>query len=676
MAKERDIISDETAYQIPGKSLGILHALSSRLKEMKPALPVLFGVLSLIGLYLTSLYSYLLFHSLAEMFSITIACGIFIVAWNSRRFLDNMYLLFIGIAYLFVAGVDLMHVLSYKGMGVFRGYDANLPTQFWIAGRYAESLSLLIAPFILGRKLKINMMLLCYVAAISLFLGSIFYWKIFPDCFIEGEGLTPFKKISEYIISLILFASIAMLWRKQSEFDEHVLHLLSASIILTICAELAFTFYVHVYGLSNLVGHFLKIISFYLIYKAIIVTGMSKPFDLLFRNLKQSKESLEEDSKELEKQVNVRTNQLNETIYLLKHEIKEHKQAEKELLRISKAFESASDAIGMTDPRGNHIYQNMAFTKLFGYTAKELDSAGGPTVVYVDKSVAKDVFDNIMSGKSWNGEIEMISKSGQKFPALVRADAIKDKTDNIVGLIGIITDITEHKKISKDLLESKKDLQKLAGRLILNQEEELRRLARELHDDLTQQLAVIAIDAGNIIQQFKDLPPSVFSTVSYIKDRLIKVSKDVHNMSRDLHPSILDDLGLVRAVKSECSNFSSRMGIVVMFTPKNVPDTIPNNIALTIYRIIQEGLSNIVNHANAKNAYVFLECNNNSIFLTIRDTGTGFDPAKVKHKAALGIGSMRERARLVNGKFSITSKPGKGTSIEVRIPLKQEKANG
>jgi PAS domain S-box-containing protein len=753
----------------------------------------LVGISCLAGLYLTSLYSYLLLHSLAEMFSIIIACTIFIVAWNSRRFLDNMYLLFIGVAYLFVGGLDLMHTLSYKGMGVFQGYDANLPTQFWIAGRYAESLSLLIAPFILGRKLKINVVLLCYVAATSLLLGSIFYWNIFPDCFIEGEGLTPFKKISEYIISLTLFGAIAVLWKRRSEFDDDVLRLLIASIILTIGSEIAFTFYISVYGLSNLAGHFLKIISFYLIYKAVIVTGLNKPYNLLFRNVTKSKDALQEARDKLEQEVKIRTYQLEKAIDILKQnekilqesgerlkraqkvarlgfldwnlktnhmhwseevysifgvnrtetmqtvettvalvhpddldfvqknldeavqgikkyniehrilrpdgsvvwvhsraelvrdpdgnsetmlgtvlDITERKQTEKELLRISKAVESASDAIGMADPRGNHFYHNRAFTELFEYTAKELDSAGGPSVVYADKSVAKDVFDNIMSGKSWDGEIEMLSKSGRMFPALVRADAIKDEAQNIIGLIGIITDITESRKTSKSLLESEKDLQKLAGRLIANQEKELQRLARELHDDLTQQLAVMAIEAGNIEKQ-EDLPEDVLQKISHIKEQLIKTSKDVHHLSRDLHPSIIDDLGLARAVQSECNNFSSRTGIAVIFDPKDVPLTISNDISLSVYRIIQEGLSNIAKHANTKNAYIFIEGLDSRIVLTIRDTGAGFYFAQVRQKAGLGLGSMRERVRLVNGKLSITSKPGKGTTIEVRIPLTKEK---
>ena len=93
------------------------------------------GIFVLFGLYITSLYSYLLFHSLSEIFSIAVACGIFMVAWNSRRFLDNNYLLFLGVAYLFIGGIDLIHTLAYKGMGIFQGYDANLPTQLWISSR-------------------------------------------------------------------------------------------------------------------------------------------------------------------------------------------------------------------------------------------------------------------------------------------------------------------------------------------------------------------------------------------------------------------------------------------------------------------------------------------------------------------------------------------------------------
>jgi len=253
----------------------------------------------LIGLYFTSLYSYLLFHSLAEIFSIVIACGIFIVAWNSRQFQENNYLLLIGVAYLFIGGIDLVHTLAYTGMGVFDGYGANLPTQLWIAARSMESITFLIASLFFNKKITASKAFVTYLGITSLLLISILTLEIFPDCFIEGQGLTPFKKISEYIISVILLGSIILLRKAKNEFDIDIFKLIVASVILTIGAELVFTFYVSVYGLSNLIGHFLKIISFYLVYRAIIKAGFTKPYKLVFRNLKKREEELRKERDKL-----------------------------------------------------------------------------------------------------------------------------------------------------------------------------------------------------------------------------------------------------------------------------------------------------------------------------------------------------------------------------------------
>ena len=262
--------------------------------------PLLFEGLVLFGLFLTSLYSYILFHSLAEIFSIVIGCSFFILAWNSRHRLDNDYLLFLGIAYLFVSGLDLIHTLAYKGMGVFLNYDANLPTQLWIAARYVQALSLLFSPVFLRRKLNVYLMFPGYAAATSVLLWAIFA-GVFPACFVEGVGLTPFKKISEYIISLILLASAAVLLQKREAFDRNVLTWLIASLALTIGAELAFTLYISVYGFSSLIGHFFKIVAFYLVYKAITEMGLEKPHLLLFRNLKERETALRDALEEVQR---------------------------------------------------------------------------------------------------------------------------------------------------------------------------------------------------------------------------------------------------------------------------------------------------------------------------------------------------------------------------------------
>ena len=246
---------------------------------------IFLAILILSALYLCSAYNYLLFHSLAELFGIAISLAIFLFAWNTRRLLDNDYLLFLGIGYLFISFLDVIHTLSYKGMAIFPCYGANLPTQLWIAARYTESVSFFIAPLFLTRKLKVTPCFLIYSLVCVLALSAIFSWHNFPACFIEGEGLTPFKKISEYIISMILLGAMAILYQKRQHIDVTVYRLMLASLAVSIGSELAFTFYIHAYGLSNLIGHYFKIISFYLIYRAIIVTGLTKPYAILFRNL-------------------------------------------------------------------------------------------------------------------------------------------------------------------------------------------------------------------------------------------------------------------------------------------------------------------------------------------------------------------------------------------------------
>lgn len=274
---------------------------------------ILVGALLLFGLWATSLYNYLLFHSLAEIFSIVVAFGIFMLAWNSRHFAKNSYLLFIGIAYLFIGGLDLIHTLAYKGMGIFPGYDANLSTQLWISARYLESVSLLIAAFLVGRKLKANFAFISYTLITAVLLGSIFYWNIFPICYVEGDGLTTFKKVSEYIISFILIASIIALLQKRHKFEKSVLQLLAAAIVVTVASELTFTLYTDVYGLFNLLGHYLKIVSFYLIYKAVVEIGLTKPYTLIFRDLKQSEDVLRTAKDRLEHEVDESSAKLQET---------------------------------------------------------------------------------------------------------------------------------------------------------------------------------------------------------------------------------------------------------------------------------------------------------------------------------------------------------------------------
>ncbi len=214
--------------------------MEARPPSLSAAWQVLVWTLALAGLYAASLYNYNLFHSLAEFFSIIIAVSLFVIVWNSRHILDNNYLLFLGLGYLFMGGVDLLHTLAYKGMGVFNGYGPNLPTQLWIGARYLESATLLLAPLFLRRRLNPYLTLGSFALATLLLLLAVF-GGIFPACFVEGVGLTPFKIGSEYLICFMMLVALVLLFKNRDEFHPRIFALLAWAMVLGIARELSFT---------------------------------------------------------------------------------------------------------------------------------------------------------------------------------------------------------------------------------------------------------------------------------------------------------------------------------------------------------------------------------------------------------------------------------------------------
>lgn len=240
----------------------------------------------------TSTRSFLLFHSLVELFSAFVGFGIFALALNARRHIENGAVLVLGYAFFAVSGLDLAHTLAYKGMGVFAGHDADLPTQLWIAARGLQAAAFLAAPFFVRRRVPFGFAFGVFVAAMAGLLALIFPLDAFPHCFVEGQGLTPFKVTSEYVISAAFVASGLLLRRQAAEFDPGALRLILFCLGASAASELAFTLYQDVYGLLNQIGHYLKLGAFYFLHKAILVLGFSRPQEILFLRLKRSREEL------------------------------------------------------------------------------------------------------------------------------------------------------------------------------------------------------------------------------------------------------------------------------------------------------------------------------------------------------------------------------------------------
>jgi serine phosphatase RsbU (regulator of sigma subunit) len=243
-------------------------------------------------LYGVSRYSFPVFHGLIELFAASTALAIFFVAWHSRRFLDNAYVGIVGMAYLGVAVIGVIHTLAYKGTNVFPGTSSDLATQLWLAARYVATLAFLIAPFFVNRKVELRTALLGFSALTVVLLTAIFRGA-FPPVFVEGVGLTPFKIGVEYVVVIALVIAFVLLVRVRSSFDQRVFLMLCCSIVMSVGAELAFTLYADPFGPANLGGHFLYAGAAYLIYRALVHVALEDPYAVLFRRLKQREEDLQ-----------------------------------------------------------------------------------------------------------------------------------------------------------------------------------------------------------------------------------------------------------------------------------------------------------------------------------------------------------------------------------------------
>jgi len=207
----------------------------------------------------------------------------------------------------------------------------------------------------------------------------------------------------------------------------------------------------------------------------------------------------------------------------------------------------------------------------------------------------------------------------------------------------------------------------LSQRLLRAHEEERTRLARELHDDVTQRLARLAIDVAAVERQARDR--AVRDGLQQVREGLARLSEDVHALSYRLHPSVLEDLGLVEALEAECARFSRQESVPAALEVDGLPEPVPIESALCLYRIAQEALRNVSRHARARSVAVTLRGADDGVQIAVRDDGTGFEATAPRHRRGLGLSSMRERAHLLGGELDVESVPGEGTTIVAWVPL-------
>lgn len=356
-------------------------------------------------------------------------------------------------------------------------------------------------------------------------------------------------------------------------------------------------------------------------------------------------------------------------------DITERKRAEEELERekeiLAKIFNNIPAMIGFVGAEGTVKLVNPEWERTIGWTLKELREQNIDIFAeaYPDLSYRQAVLDFVAAATGEWADLKIKIRDGRIIDAACAVVGLSDGTK-----IAIAQDITERKRAAEQLEEANRQLRVLSRQLFHLQEEERRHLARELHDEIGQILTAAKINLKIIAP---DVPPKIVGRLEDSVQLLDRLLVQVRQLSLDLRPPLLDELGLVPTLRWLVDQQAQRAGLRVTFTANVNGLELDSTVQTACFRVAQEALTNAIRHAEAKNVYVQLRQKRNRLWLSVRDNGAGFDPAvirkKATHPANLGLVSMKERALLVGGGFEVRSAPHKGTTIRAWFPLPLKK---
>jgi len=642
------------------------------------------------GLYLTSLYSFLLFHSLTEIIRVVVWISIFVIAWNARHMLRSDFLPFLGIAYLCAGTIDILHVLSFAGIESFRHLGRNLPEELWIAGRYMVGISTFIAVAIAGRKLNLTRIFVVYLA-VTVSLLVLVFSSYFPDCYEEESGPTEFNTVSQWITTALFFGTVVLLQWRKDRFDAVIRQYLTAGYGVLAISWVMFPFDMMEDSTFSIIRHLLRVLAFYLIYKGIIETSFNRPYSLIFKDLKDSEEALKTASVALEKKVVRQTEELQATDQELWRE-KVKRAVVEDALTVSEAkyqrlLETAFNAILLIDGTSGRIVEaNDRAETLFGMSKSEIIGISHD-VLHGNEDLVCPIERLIQARgaqKFMSGEAELRRKDGKLVPVEISASftVLGDKP----VVLSIIHDVSERKALEQQLLQSQKmeAVGRLAGGVAHDFNNILtavlgyadRMLSRiDQRDPLyveVQQVRRAGGIAANVAKQLlafsrkQMLQPRTFSLNSAVND--------IRTMIQRLLPEqvtvnfvLAPDLGNVKADPTQIEQ-------VVLNLVINARDAMPDGGTLTI-ETANAGLDE-----NYARSHAEVEPGR-YVMLAISDTGTGMDAETQEHLfepffttkkrgegTGLGLSTVYGIVKQSGGHVWVYSEVGKGTTFKIYLP--------
>ena len=332
-------------------------------------------------------------------------------------------------------------------------------------------------------------------------------------------------------------------------------------------------------------------------------------------------------------------------------------------LRLAAIVESSNDAILSTDVNRTILSWNAAAERIFGFT--EAEAVGQPTAMLIPAAAqqeAENMFQRLCAGERVDHfETIRLTKSGTNVHVSMTISPLVDADGRLAGAAHVYRDISDRKRAQEALAGVNR-------KLLDAQEQERSRIARELHDDIAQRLVVLAFDVDDLVRGSTTVPAFHHKTL-VLRDRVSEIATDVQALSHELHSPRLELLGIAAASRDFCREVARQQNATVDFEAVDVPDRMPPDISLCLFRILQEAVHNAVKHSGVRQVQVRLSGTPGRIDLVISDQGAGFDVDAARGGRGIGLISMAERIKLVEGDLSIESQPRLGTTVRARVHL-------
>jgi PAS domain S-box-containing protein len=351
----------------------------------------------------------------------------------------------------------------------------------------------------------------------------------------------------------------------------------------------------------------------------------------------------------------------------------EREQSEEKLRsseeRYRRIVDTANEGIWMVDENSRITFVNRRMAEMLGYSAE--DMIGRPTSDFMEGETTEEANRRLArrrAGIAEQFDFAFRRKDGSELWGIVCTTPMQGERGRFAGALGMVTDITERKRAESELHRSNNEIREMASKLLTAQEEERRRISRELHDDIVQKVAVLAMGMSRIKRRVADADRALEEELAGIQQSTFSLAEDIRQISHRLHPAVLEHAGLGAALRSFTEEFSRTEGIDVTLTVPEGKDAIPRDISVCVYRVVQEWLRNIAKHSGAKSAEVILSNVEGDLSLVIKDAGRGFDVDRARG-GGLGMVSIEERIRHCRGTVGVASELTRGTTLTARIPL-------